>query len=188
MKRRPAIVVISVVLLVSSIVCVLAYTQQKERRTGRVVRGQKQANGTSQKESSTIPEQIFYGEVFSLLVYLKNTDDYKRQAELNDDQALALEETAKDCQREVAEQDAKAQTVIQAFRENMSKEKAGKTPPAPPQELLDLQQERDAIILRHRDRLRAALGEEAFGRFTEAAKNIVHISLTPVQPGRNKEP
>jgi hypothetical protein len=154
MRKRPAIVLISIALLASSIVCALVFAQQKQKRTGRIVRDQQRANATSRKESSTIPEQIFYGEVFSLLVALKNTDDYKKQAELSHDQALALEEIATDCQRKVAEQDAKAQTVIQAFREKMSKEKAGKTPPPPPQELLDLQQGRDEIILRRRDRLR----------------------------------
>jgi hypothetical protein len=135
----------------------------------------------SAQRSEEIPEHIFYGEVFSLLAELKNIADYQREAALSDYEASFLEEIATDCAGDVARQDAKAEAFINAFRRRMRRSLGGKRPQPVPAELTELQKERDAIALRHRDRLRKALGEDAFKRFTEAAKSIVHVTLEPIQ-------
>lgn len=139
----------------------------------------------SSEQATAIPDHIFYGEVFSLLANLKNISDYQKQAGLTDDEASILAGIAQDCQREIAEQDAKAQVVILAYREKLKKLDLKaldpKNVPPLPAELTQLQEGRDAIVLHHRDRLRQLLREDGFNRFSSAARNIVKITLTPVQ-------
>ena len=128
--------------------------------------------------SGGISEQIYYGEVFSLLAKLKNKADYQEKASLTEEEAATLQEIAADCERETAAVDAQAQAIIKEFSERWHSAK--KSLPLPP-ELTELQRQRDAIPLHHRDRLRKALGEDAFGRFIAASKNIVHITLAPAK-------
>jgi hypothetical protein len=143
------------------------------------------SSATFSAETPALPAQIFYGQVFSLLVALKNSDDYQRQAALTDEQAAALMKIANDCQRQVLEQDAKAQVAMKALRDKLPK---SETIRQPLPQLVELQQARDEIILRHRDQLRAAIGDDAFNRITEAAKNIVHITIRPMQAEDLKSP
>jgi hypothetical protein len=137
----------------------------------------------SLQQATTIPDHVFYGEVFSLLVALDNTTDYQKLAKLTDDEVSIVTEIAKDCQRDIVAQDAKAQIVITAFRERLKELDLQQRDPKKmlplPAELTQLQEGRNAIVLHHRDRLRKALGDEAFRRFTEAARKIVTITLTP---------
>lgn len=51
----------------------------------------------------------------------------------------------------------------------------GVVPPSPPQELLNLETQRDALALRYRDQFRARIGEEAFTRF----KQLMDVEFTP---------
>lgn len=105
----------------------------------------------------------------------------RREANLNDKQSQAVDEIAAATLQEVEQQDARARAVIEAFRAQFP---GGVTPkdkrlPAPPPELRAMQEERDAIILRGRDRLRSELGEPAFSSFDEfvarrfAAKGLI---------------
>ena len=179
--KKPTIIVVSV--LLSLIACGILWAAQSKSTAPNLTQRTPKPALPSQR-ASEIPEQVFYGEVFSLLVALKNTADYQNQAGLTSEEASILTEIAKDCQRDVANQDAKAQTIIQAFRERLRKSKPNKLPDKvvpPPDELTKLQKGRNAIVLHHRDRLREAIGEEAFKRFTVAAGKIVNITLTPVQ-------
>ena len=148
--------------------------------------GQQRRNqGASPDPTPGISEHVFYGEVFTLMATLDNAADYQKQAGLSDDQTSVLGEIAKDCQRDLEHQDARAQAVIMAYRARLKesdlKQRDPKKMPLLPVELTELQEGRSAIVLHHRDRLRKALGDEAFGRFTEAAKEIVTITLTPAQ-------
>lgn len=133
------------------------------------------------KKSEVVPEHIVYGQMFSLLVALDNAADYQQQAGLSDEQAAALKKIAIDCQREIEQQDTKARKVINAFRDKLAKikPKPGTSLPPPPAELAAMQKERNAIILRARDRLRVALGEEKFQRVDQAGRKIVKINVTP---------
>jgi hypothetical protein len=92
---------------------------------------------------------------------------FKRLAALSDEEALILDQVTSDCEQELAQQDAKAQAVIDSYR---ARYPAGELPegvtlPPPPPELTVMQQERDSIILRARDRLRSMFGEQEFTRF-----------------------
>lgn len=178
MNKKRLTVVVCIAFLVSSIIYVLAFAQQK--RGGRVALGGQQANSVPQKQNVGIPEHIFYGQVFTLLLALKNTADYQSKAGLNDEQANLLEQIAKDCQHDVALQDAEANKIIDQFRNQMAKRKPGVVLQTP-LELEDLQRERNAIILRYRDSLKTALGEEAFARFDDAARKMITVEVRNVQ-------
>jgi hypothetical protein len=113
---------------------------------------------------------------------------FQHEAELSDEQARMLNEIAADCEREVREQDAKARVIIDARRAAYP---GGRIPPGgkplpPSPELEAMQQERNAIILRARDRLRQALGEQEWGRFQEFIHQRVasNITITPASPGQ----
>lgn len=95
----------------------------------------------------------------------------KKDVGLSDDHSAALEAIAFACQQQVAQQDAKAKVVIAAFQ---SRFPGGKVPeggsPPPPPELKSMWEERRAIVLRARDQLRLALGEDEFMRLDRYAK------------------
>jgi hypothetical protein len=128
--------------------------------------GQQRRNqGASPNPTPGISEHVFYGEVFSLIATLDNAADYQKQAGLSDDQTSVLGEIAKDCQRDLEYQDARAQGVIMAFRaplnESDLKQRDPKKMPPVPAELTQLQEGRNAIVLHHRDRLKKALGQRS---------------------------
>lgn len=92
---------------------------------------------------------------------------FKNQIGLSDEKSAVLDQVTRDCEQELVVQDAKAQRVISKFK---ARYRDGIVPPgetvsAPPPELSALQQERNAIILRARDRLHGAFGEGEFARF-----------------------
>lgn len=94
-----------------------------------------------------------------------------KEGNLNDAQARALESIAAATLQEVEQQDARARRIIDAFRAQYPNGivPKGKKLPEPPPELKVMQEERNAMILRGRDRLRAALGEQEFARFHQFA-------------------
>jgi hypothetical protein len=115
---------------------------------------------------------------------------FKRRAGLSDYQAQALDQVTRDCQQEVVQQDAKAQAVLAEFRKQypIGKLPEGVTLPPPPPELTQLQQERDAIILRARDRLHAAFGDEEFARFDSFVQSRVRAEIKPTGQNRAQVP
>jgi len=91
---------------------------------------------------------------------------FKNQLGLSDDESAVFDGVTQACEQELTQQDVKAQAVISKFKAQYP---GGVVPPGqtllPPPELTTLQQERNAIILKARDRLRAAFGEGEFTRF-----------------------
>jgi hypothetical protein len=81
----------------------------------------------------------------------------RRELQLDDGQARALGEVAAECQSRVAEVDARAKSVIEAFR---AQPPGGQRP-----DLAALEEERRSIIMQAREKLRTAFGEEVFRRF-----------------------
>lgn len=162
------------------IACGIFWVGQNKSTASTII--QQTSNADSSQKPAQIPDQVFYGEVFSLLVALDNTADYQKEAGLTDDQASMLAEIAKECQRDIAIQDKKAQAVILAFRQKLKEqdleERDPKKMPSPPPELSKLQEGRDGIVLGCRDRLRQVLGADAFIRFGMASRRIVHVTLT----------
>jgi hypothetical protein len=116
---------------------------------------------------------------------------FRDRADLSDVQAHLLNVIATDCVREVAAQDARAQVIISAFKTRFPPGRlpAGVKVPPPPPELKQMQEERDAMILRSRERLRVALGEAGFQRFDgfvtrRVATGIQPTALLPGLPER----
>ena len=103
---------------------------------------------------------------------------FKNDAELSDEQSQLLSRIAAECEQALAEQDAKAKVIIDARRAHY--QRTGTVLP-PSEELKVMEAERAAIVLRYRDKLRAALGEQEWARFGEFARQRVAptITLTP---------
>jgi hypothetical protein len=150
------------------------------------------------------PEYVVYRHVFHHLLALKEHakeverrggngralgDYYKDKAKLRDDQALAFEKIAADCERDLAKLDAKAQRIIDAARARFPNGKVpdGAQLPPPPPELHRLQLERISTIMEARNRLRAALGEQGFQQLDDFIKlNVApQVRPEPVAPGQS---
>lgn len=138
-------------------------------------------------EDNTVPDHVIYDALFERVVSVKKkirelqnqrripqkpTFALQKEAQFNETQAGALEEIALACKEEVMRQDEKARAIIFEYRAQFPDGKIpkGVTPPPPPPELKIMWEERNAIILRARDRLRAALGEQTFHRFDQHVK------------------
>lgn len=91
-----------------------------------------------------------------------------RQTGLSESQTQFVEQIIDECQGEVKLQDEKAMKVAEAHRARL---RNTPTPegslPAPPAELKAMQEERNAMFLRARDRIRATIGDEDFRRLDE---------------------
>ncbi len=117
---------------------------------------------------------------------------FKQDAELSDEQVGKFNQVAASCEQEVRDQDAKARVIIDARR--AEHQRTGQVVPPSP-ELEVMQQERNAIILRCRDRLHEAFGEQEWGRFQGFLQQRVvpTITVTQAQPpapnsGANEQP
>jgi len=108
---------------------------------------------------------------------------YKDRAGLNDEQSRILDEIAADCEREVAQIDAKAKKIIDALKARYpdGKVPAGEQLPPPPPVLKKMQEQRDMIILRSRDRLSQAMGAHGFQQLNDFIKLNVSPRVTPSQ-------
>lgn len=179
-SRRMLILLTGVCLLTSLLVCAFAFAQQKRGAEPLKTDPDVRRANSSQRPSAEIPEHILYGQFFSFFVSLQNAAEYESKARLSKEQTTILEEIAKDCEREVALQDAKASKVIADSRAELEKRQPGSPIETPPQ-LRELQAERDQIILRHRDLLKAKLGPETFARVAEVAREFIKIELRSIQ-------
>lgn len=159
----------------------------------RVTPGTRQAPGPA-----AAPEHIVYRQFFHHLVQLKERAQtlerqgksgkalrsyYKDKAGLNDDQSRLLNEIAADCEREVAQMDAKAKKIIDALKARFpdGKVPAGQQLPPPPPALKKMQEQRDMIILRARHRLSEAMGSQGFQQLNDFIKLNVAPKVTPAQ-------
>jgi hypothetical protein len=132
--------------------------------------------GTSAQRDESLPLWFRYGTLFRRLAGAQSGSQsgsqdsatpaktnearyaamLQREVALSDEQMRILVEIAGECQRQVAEIDTRAKAIIDAARaQSLS---------APPPELAELQQERNSTILKAREKLQTALGEDAFQR------------------------
>lgn len=154
-----------------------------------------QSQKALQQQIKSIPDYAVYRHLFHHHIALKQKAQeleqqgkdgkalrsfYQRQAKLSDDEARAFDQIATECEQEVAQQDAKAKAIIDAglARYPGGKIPEGEKPPEAPPELKALWEDRNAIILRARDRLRAALGEQEFQRFNDFVERNVKPNIT----------
>ncbi|MDT4952965.1 MAG: hypothetical protein QOJ02_1103 [Acidobacteriota bacterium] len=165
--------------------------------------GQRQSARSSheqkaQEQAPEIPDQIAYLHLFRRVAAFKKKaveveregkDNsslktyFKRQAELNDTDDKILGAIASECNDELMLIDAKAKAVIDAFKAQYPGGRVphGELPKSPPAELRAISEERDAIVLRYRDLLRASLGENKFSRFHNFVKRRIAPNISPQQ-------
>jgi hypothetical protein len=153
---------------------------------------------TQSPHATRAPEHVVYRVFFHHLMALRNQATeierkggdgrglrsyYKNKARLTDAEALTLDQIAADCDREIASLDAKASKIIMAIRTRAQVShslSAGSVPPLPP-ELAAMQQQRNSIILRARQKLRTALGEEAFRQLDDFIKVDAERNAKPAE-------
>lgn len=187
MKKRYGMIFFCGVVLATSAFIFIRQTKSDELS---------QPRGASVPKTATASEDVYYSHVFHHIAFLnkKAADEegqgrdgsalrtlYQRQVDLSDAQSRALDEIALNCVRTVARQDERAKRIIDQFR---ARYPGGRVPAAeqlspPPPELQAMQEERNLIILRARDRLRLAFGEQVFSHFDGFVKKTVMIDGEP---------
>lgn len=155
----------------------------------------------SPQQPASIPDHIAYKHLFRHVAAFKKQAEenekqgkdgssfrsfFKHKAELSDDQTRVLDEIADDCERQVKQQDEQAKIIIDAYKAQYPGGKVphGETPKPPPVELKAMTEERNAIILRARDRLHVTIGDEEFKRFDDFVKHHVAPNITQMSPDR----
>jgi vacuolar-type H+-ATPase subunit I/STV1 len=152
--------------------------------------------------AADVPEHVVYGLLFREVEAFKRKAEerehqdhgqdaaslrahHKRRAKLNDHQDFVLGQIAANCQREVARLDRRAKAIIDAekARHPFGRLKPGEALPAPPEELGRLERQRTDAVLKARDQLRAALGEEEFRRFDDFARKDGAEKIKPLLRG-----
>jgi hypothetical protein len=156
----------------------------------------------SPQQNGEVPEHIPYRILFHQVYVLNQEADkaerqgrrasavsfgswFKQDAALNDHQTRILNEVATSCEEEVRQVDQRAKVILDARRAYYPDGKLmpGQEPLPPSKELAALQQERNETILRCRDRLRIAFGEQEFARFAGFVKRKVVPTITGGRPG-----
>ena len=188
MNKQTFVLTICFAVLVASSVLILGHTSRKT--------GTAQAHKVAQQPTEELPEHIPYMFFFdhhhfnlkkAAELRSKGKDGsryqlmFKQKAGLSDEQAEALDQITLDYAQELEQQDAKAQIVINEFQARYPPGKLppGVTLPPPPPELAIMQEERNAIILRARDRWRRALGEQESVRFDNFIKTLGVYKMRP---------
>lgn len=164
---------------------------------GAVLASSRSRVQSAQQKTAVVPDHIVYRHLFHHLVALgkkaeeveRNGEDatqyrthFKRKAQLSDDQARILDETAAEYDRQEKLIEARAKPLVDAYKARYPDGKVphGQKPAPPPPELHALSQERDALVLSTRDKLRVALGDKEFSRFdyfvrTQVAPNVQQL-------------
>lgn len=154
---------------------------------------------TAEEQQTRIPDYVTYKHLFRHVVAFKREGEaeahkggdgspfinyFKRKAELSEQQAQTLNAIASECDDEVKQLDARARQLIDAHRARYPEGRVphGETPLPPTAEIRSMQSERQAIVLRARDRLRQAFGDGEFTRFDSFVKRQVTKSITPLSP------
>lgn len=183
MKHKRIFIVVAVVIL---LVCGVNFIFRKSAAQPK----------RSNQQAQAIPDFEVYRQMFHHHISMKQKADeldkqgkdgrrlrefYKRQANLTEDEARALEDIASDCEKQVAQQDAKAKQIIDkalAENGNGTLKQGQKKPAEPPEELRTLWNERNAIIMRSKYALQAAFGDGEFSRFEKYLKEDVAPKLS----------
>ena len=151
----------------------------------------------AQNNPPEVPDEIVYRHLFRHAAALKAKADeaeregreaghfrrfFKHKANLSDDEAQALDRIASECAAEIKAIDERAKPIIEAYKAQYPNGQVphGQRPLPPPVELRQLTKERNELVLRKRDELRAAFGENEFRRFQEFVKNKVAHNVNPV--------
>lgn len=168
---------------------------------GRTQTRANSAKGTPAPQLRPMPEHFTYSILFHHIAFLKQKVDeteakgqynstllkrFQEDSGLDDAQFQALLKVATECEQAAREQDKKAKAIIDAFRTRYPDGKLprGEKVPPPPRELEALQQERDATVLRARDRIHESLGDQNFTRFDAFVKRHASEHAQARQPNQ----
>ena len=143
-----------------------------------VISPEQSAVSTAPQQRTGLPEHVRYYFLFRHLSVIKETPaaaGFQAKAGLNSGQLQALTSIAINNERELKRLDEKAEAIIAAFHEQYPPGRLphGIVPPAPPNEINVLQQQREATILRYREQLRRMFGESEFARFDAFVKDEI---------------
>jgi hypothetical protein len=150
--------------------------------------------------SKTLPEAHLYLHLFKHMDSLeertrlsqqtgKNIDFthwYEREAGLTPLQNEAFKSVATACLAEVKKLDDQAEEVIRQVRAQYPPGNNNRAPSVPT-ELLELQKNRDATILRYRDELQARFGDDVFARFKKFVEDKIQPNIKVLSPGQSQE-
>lgn len=179
--------------LLGAFMVISAIASLVQTPAGQLSAGIPPANKPASQITPSVPDHIVYGFLFRNVTrnnernrQLQANGSYfplKREMGFTDEQARALSEIAAACEFEVKQQDQKAQLIIGEFRAKLPDSKVA---PPPPPVLITMWDERNAMILRARDRLQSVLGGEAFNRLDNFARfrygtNKAPVSITPIR-------
>jgi hypothetical protein len=156
---------------------------------------------TETQAASTIPTHILYDHLFRLVISFQKkaieqrirgeqittlTDYFQTEAGLTEEQNQSLSEVANLFIEEVEPIDNQALALISAARENYPDGQISPDQqiPQPPSELLDLQNQRNALALNFREKLNNRWGKKAFESFDsyihkKFAQNFQAIGTQP---------
>jgi hypothetical protein len=153
-------------------------------------------------EPVDIPDHVVYKHLFHHVAALQRKAEeaesegkdstqfrthFKRQAQLSSKQADTLDQIALDCDRDMKSVDERARVIIQQYKAQYPGGQVphGEEPKPPPAELRQLTEERDAVVMRARDRLKQALGDEEFARFNGYVKERVAPNVYQLSPKKD---
>jgi|ERR1700686_2674679 len=153
---------------------------------------QYRSSASSQKKLVQVPEHVMFKHLFHHVITLKKKAEdtekegkdatqfkthFIRKAQLSSEQSHVLEEVAAEFDQEEQLIAARAKPLVEAYTAQYPNGQVphGQNPARPPGELRKLSEERDAAVLRARDRLHVRLGDEEFKRFD----NFVKAQIAP---------
>ena len=148
--------------------------------------------------SAEIPDYFLYDKFLRITQKLKNLSDstpppdprgvglrnyFSRQIGLTDEENVLVGDLAAEYERELAPINAEANLIITKTRDEYKGKKWQDNPPPP--ELVELQNQKNDLALRYRDRLKENLGDETFAKIdrfitNEFASRFQVISLADI--------
>lgn len=154
---------------------------------------------SQQIRSENIPDYVVYDQLFrtvkafdreaeNLIAQGQNgkiwSEYFEQSGKLNKEQSAVLKQVANDFINEVYPVDARAKQIIDEVRANYPNGQipAGQELPAAPAELFTLQQQRNEIVLRHRNNLNNLLGTKSFDKFDLFVQQKIANNMRPFEP------
>ena len=158
------------------------------------------------RSDSQIPPQVLYDKLFRMVFSIrikaesqKMSDEkingsknyFKNRANLTDEENQILQNTALEFIQQVAPIDANARTIIAQKRASNLTGVVSKDD-LPPVELINLQEQRNALALLYRDRLKESLGSDGSAKFVryiegEFASRFEEIKLSEINFDQNQK-
>ena len=158
----------------------------------------KASNTKPVAQSKNVPDHVIYETAFRHIGWLNEKattlerqgqdgsayrNRYKTFGGISDHAAGLLNQVALDTVVQVKEYDLRAKKIISDVRAMGTELQQGQKPPDPPAELLQLQRERDAVIMRGWKTLRDGMSVTDYTKFENLVKKEVTSNVTPLIHG-----